>query len=276
MENSNDQCKNIKDYYTPFVLSDYLEDTDAVSPILDKPNITNGHQASQTVRRWALIIVDVQNDFVNGSMSLKNFFNGEEAAEVIPAINRLLQYVKFDLIVYSRDCHPFDHCSFISSSVTPKAPVQKWPEHCVENTWGAQYAAGLITEPQSLNPTVKKISIMKGLKRDEECFSAFRGTLVEHSLHQSSQTLQEIIKNEKIDQIFVCGLATDYCVRETCHDARNFCQRQETFVLVDASRGVKPFHPLRFLEIDVKMITTDRLIQSVLIHKEKILKLDAI
>ena len=267
------QNGNDNECYQPseFKLSDYLEDIDSISPILDKPNITNGHQAKQTVRRWALIIVDVQNDFVEGSMALNHFFNGEDAAEVIPAINRLLKYVEFDLVVYSRDCHPIDHCSFHSSSVQPKTPItHKWPEHCIENTWGAQYVDGLITDPGKFNPNVKKLSIQKGMKRDEECFSAFRGQIVE-----STQTLHEVIKNEKIDQIFVCGLATDYCVRETCHDAKNFCPRQETFVLVDASRGVKPFHPSRFQEIGVKMITTDRLIQSVLIHKVKSLKNDS-
>ena len=61
--NNDNEC------YQPseFKLSDYFEDIDSISPILDKPNITNGHQAKQTVRRWALIIVDVQNDFVENN-----------------------------------------------------------------------------------------------------------------------------------------------------------------------------------------------------------------
>ncbi|OTF79503.1 pyrazinamidase/nicotinamidase-like protein, partial [Euroglyphus maynei] len=219
----------------PFKLSNYLVDINAISPILNRPYITNGHQAIQTVRRWALIIVDVQNDFVHGSMALNRFFNGEEAAEVIPAINRLLKYVEFDLVVYSRDWHPIDHCSFNSSSSQSRKQIaHKWPEHCVENTWGAQYVAGLITDPASLNPNVKKISITKGMSRDEDCYSAFGGSIVEPS---SLQTLADKIKSENIDQIFVCGLATDYCVRETCYDAKTFCPQQEVFLLVDASRG---------------------------------------
>lgn len=116
-----------------------------------------------TARTTALLIVDVQNDFINGSLALKHCPAAEDGYEVISTINEILHQKLFNHIVYTLDWHPPDHCSFVdnvhkypvhhSSPVTakeakvfetvvyshPTVIQQKlWPIHCVEDTWGAE------------------------------------------------------------------------------------------------------------------------------------------
>ena len=77
--------------------------------------------------RSALLVVDVQNDFITGTLALSNCPSKHEGAEVIPVINNLLRNVHFDLVVYTLDWHPANHCSFIENvklrSIGPKSPV---------------------------------------------------------------------------------------------------------------------------------------------------------
>lgn len=118
-----------------------------------------------TSRKTVLLVVDVQNDFISGSLALKNCPAGQDGYEVVPVINDIFKQFsqQFDLIVYTLDWHPADHCSFIdnvalypmdpSSPISPKdakvfdtvvysKPVvlkQKlWPSHCVQNSWGSE------------------------------------------------------------------------------------------------------------------------------------------
>ena len=116
------------------------------------------------------------------------------------------------LVFLTQDWHPNDHCSF-----------NDFPEHCVRNTPGAE-----------LHPGLKKIYhyqqcflIKKGRKKEEEAFSGFKGTY-----------LYQILKHYKVKQVFVCGLATDYCVKATALDAQKLGFK--TSVILDACRGVAP------------------------------------
>ena len=67
------------------------------------------------VRSSALVIVDVQNDFIDGKLALKNCPAKQDGGEVVPVINHLIDTIPFDVIVYTQDWHPKDHCSFIEN-----------------------------------------------------------------------------------------------------------------------------------------------------------------
>lgn len=77
--------------------------------------------------RSALVVVDVQNDFINGSLALKNCPAKQDGAEVVPVINELIDTVPFDAVAYTLDWHPQDHCSFIDNvnmrKLSDKSPV---------------------------------------------------------------------------------------------------------------------------------------------------------
>jgi nicotinamidase/pyrazinamidase len=156
----------------------------------------------------ALIAVDVQNDFCpGGALAVKS------GDEVIPVINRMIPL--FDTVVFTRDRHPSDHISF---SDQPKYVDKSWPKHCVAGTFGAELHSNL-TIPEGA------LIIDKGTRRDEEAYSGFQGT-----------DLADILRKRGIKRVFVCGLATDYCVKNTVMDALS--EGFEVVVLEDAVRGV--------------------------------------
>jgi nicotinamidase/pyrazinamidase len=153
----------------------------------------------------ALIIVDVQNDFCpGGALAVPN------GDEVVPAINRLLQHRW--LAVATKDWHPADHCSF-------KAQDGPWPPHCVQGTAGAEL------HPQ-LDVARIQVIITKGSRPEKDAYSGFDGT-----------ELAKILREKGMKRVVVCGLATDYCVRATAHDALK--AGFEVLVLEDAIRGVE-------------------------------------
>jgi len=156
----------------------------------------------------ALIVVDMQVDFLpGGALEVPN------SDTIIPIIN---EYVRFfeskNLpIFYSRDWHPEDHCSFKENGGT-------WPKHCVQNTKGAEFHPDLYISN-------KAFIISKGFEKDKEAYSAFQNT-----------DLNEKLKQFKVENVFVCGVATDYCVLHTVLDALK--NGYKTFLLVDAIKGV--------------------------------------
>lgn len=157
-------------------------------------------------KKRALIIVDVQNDFCpGGALAVP------KGDEVVPIINSLLDC--FDLVVLTQDWHPANHCSF-------KEQGGGWPQHCVQYTWGAQLHSGL--EQQKCDP----LHVCKGFMADEDAYSGLKGNL----------NLKKIFQERGVKQVFVCGLATDYCVKATAFDAKK--AGFETFVIIDACRGV--------------------------------------
>jgi len=156
----------------------------------------------------ALIVVDVQRDFCPGGA-----LPTPEGDKVVPVLN--LYVKKFDeakaLIVATRDWHPPNHISF-------KAYGGVWPPHCVQGTRGAEFHPGLAL------PEKAKI-VSKATDPAKEAYSGFDGT-----------GLGEELKGMGIKRVFVGGLATDYCVRNTVLDALKL--GFENMLLEDAVRGI--------------------------------------
>ncbi|MFQ6081511.1 MAG: bifunctional nicotinamidase/pyrazinamidase [Candidatus Bathyarchaeia archaeon] len=178
----------------------------------------------QLDKKSALIIVDVQNDFCpGGALPVPN------GDEVVPILNEYIKKFKeAEASIYAtRDWHPVNHMSF-------KTRGGIWPPHCVQNTRGAEFHPNL-----TLSPKTKVIS--KGLDPDKEAYSGFEGT-----------DLREELKKRGIEKVFVGGLATDYCVKNTVLDALKLGFK--AVILEDAVRGVdvKPGDSEKALEEMVK------------------------
>lgn len=149
-----------------------------------------------------LLIVDVQNDFCpGGALAVP------EGDAVVPVINRLME--EFDIIVASKDWHPPHTVHF-----------QKWPVHCVHGTHGAEFHPGL------LSARVRQV-FLKGTGNADDGYSAFEAT---------SASLTEYLKARDVTELYVTGLATDYCVRASALDAA--AQGMATHVVTDAIAAV--------------------------------------
>ena len=156
----------------------------------------------------ALIVVDVQNDFCpGGALAISG------GDQVVRTINGLI--CRFDHIVFTRDWHPVDHCSFDDA---PKFVDKSWPPHCLADSPGAAFHG-------DLRVPLDAMIVNKGGDPDVEAYSGFQDT-----------TLAEDLRKRGIKRVFVCGLATDYCVKSTALDA---LREGVTVVLVaDACQGV--------------------------------------
>jgi len=174
----------------------------------------------------ALILVDLQNDFVpGGALPVR------EGDAVIPIANRVQH--AFDLIVASRDWHPRDHGSFAANHPGKKVgdvidlnglSQILWPVHCVQNTHGAEFVPGLDTS------RIDRV-FLKGTDRDIDSYSAFFD-----NGHRRSTGMDEYLKERGVRDVYVCGLATDYCVNFTALDAAKL--GFNVHLIEDASRGV--------------------------------------
>lgn len=148
---------------------------------------------------WALIVVDVQNDFADPSGSLS--VRGGDA--VVVRVNDEVQRAAAggSLVVYTQDWHP---------SSTPHFATEGgvWPVHCVADTWGAELHPDLI---------VAGARVRKG-SNGEDGYSGF--TMRETTTGVELPTeLEALLRDRDVTRVAVCGLATDYCVRETVLDA---------------------------------------------------------
>jgi nicotinamidase/pyrazinamidase len=152
----------------------------------------------------ALLIIDFQNDFTpGGALAVED---GDKIAEPIQRLSR-----EVDVLVATRDWHPPDHASF----VTEGGP---WPVHCVQGTLGAELHA-------SIRDLEIDAIVDVGRERDDEGYSGFE-----------KSDLARILRDRGVDQVYVCGLATDYCVRASAIDA---CREGfDTTVITDAIRAV--------------------------------------
>jgi nicotinamidase/pyrazinamidase len=159
-------------------------------------------------RRDALVIVDVQNDFCPGGA-----LPVPEGDQVIPALNDYIKIFKKanTKIIATRDWHPANHISFIDQG-------GPWPPHCIQDTEGARFHPDLRL-PRGT------IIVSKAMDPHKEAYSGFSGT-------ELAKTLQK----EGATRLFVGGLATDYCVKNTVLDAREL--GFEAVLLLDAIRGI--------------------------------------
>lgn len=153
--------------------------------------------------KTALIVVDVQNDFLpGGALAVPE---GDEVVDPLLEVAR-----EVDIVIASRDWHPADHVSFAAQG-------GPWPRHCVAGTHGAQ-----------LHPRVEAVAdivIDKATRREADAYSAFQGT-----------GLAELLRAHDVTRVMVGGLATDVCVRATGLDGLE--EGFEVEVLDDASRAV--------------------------------------
>lgn len=152
----------------------------------------------------ALVVVDVQNDFCPGG---KLAVPGGD--QVVPVINRLLP--RFRHVLATQDFHPAGHASFAEQS-------GPWPEHCVQGTVGAELHPDL--DRSGLQEVVRK-----GADMTTDAYSGFLGT-----------DLAGRLRRRGVRRVFLAGLATDYCVKNTALDALQ--EGFETVVLADACRAV--------------------------------------
>jgi len=174
----------------------------------------------------ALILVDIQNDFLpGGALAVPR---GDE----IISIANQLQFI-FDIVVATQDWHPADHGSFAANHPGRKLyeqidldglPQTLWPIHCVQNTRGAELA------PTILRERIEKV-FQKGTDPGIDSYSGFFD-----NGHRKSTGLGEWLKERGVAEVFGCGLATDYCVKFTALDAVQFGFK--TALIEDASRGV--------------------------------------
>lgn len=150
----------------------------------------------------ALLVVDVQNDFCPGGALEVN-----EGDHVVPIINKLMP--QFPLVVASMDWHPDNSEHF-----------EKWPKHCVRQTEGADM------HPDLHMSMIEKI-FLKGTEGKDDGYSAFEAT---------NMDLTTFLKNRGITDLYIAGLTTDYCVKDTALDAVE--NGFNTYVFTDATRAV--------------------------------------
>jgi nicotinamidase/pyrazinamidase len=176
----------------------------------------------------ALILVDIQNDFMPGGPLAVPLGD-----EIIPLVNELQN--SFSLIVATQDWHPRNHKSFASNH-QGKSTFERimlhgleqvlWPDHCIQGTVGAQIHA-------SLNVNRVEGIFRKGMDPEIDSYSAFYD-----NGYKKSTGLAGYLRERKVKKVYVCGLAADYCVYYTAKDSlkENF----ETYIIEDAARAIDP------------------------------------
>jgi nicotinamidase/pyrazinamidase len=175
----------------------------------------------------ALIVVDVQKDFLpGGSLAVP------EGNRILPFVNRVM--ADFEIVVATQDWHPSHHGSFASQH-PGRAPGDRidlagldqilWPDHCVEQTPGAELADELDLEP------IARV-FRKGTDPEIDSYSGFYD-----NGHRRSTGLADYLRGRGVTDVYIVGLATDYCVKFTALDALR--EGFTTHVLVDGCRGVE-------------------------------------
>ena len=154
----------------------------------------------------ALIVVDMLYDFIDGSMAC------QEADNAVAATLRFIDRATRDAVVgdeigihdtfpilFVCDHHPADHCSFTQQG-------GPWPPHCVQGTRGARIHEALAPHAR------EECTFYKGEDKNKEQYSGFEG------VNPAGQTLSEVLRLLDIKKVLVCGIATEYCVRNTAED----------------------------------------------------------
>jgi nicotinamidase/pyrazinamidase len=184
----------------------------------------------------ALIIIDVQNDFLpGGALPVK------DGDVIIPVVNNLQN--KFDLVVATQDWHPFDHKSFASSHPGKKVleeinlnglPQVLWPDHCVQETNGAKFSPLLDT---------KKVEAIfrKGTDINIDSYSGFFD-----NGKKKATGMGAYLKGRGITNIYIAGLAADYCVNFTALDGLQL--GFDATIITDATRAIDPGNLKKVLE----------------------------
>ncbi|MBD1577600.1 bifunctional nicotinamidase/pyrazinamidase [Vibrio sp. S11_S32] len=186
-----------------------------------------------TPQTKALLIVDMQNSFVHGDDPVVHSMPVDGGKELVVGINALQR--KFDLVLATKDWHPEDHGSFASQhpeknvfDITQLGGVEQilWPDHCIQNSQGAEFVAGL---------NIDKIAhtSFKGLDTNVDSYSGFKDN------NQTAKTdLDEVLKSYGVNEIYIVGLAADYCVKATAIDGVRL--NYQTYLVTDLTKAVDP------------------------------------
>lgn len=176
----------------------------------------------------ALLIVDVQNDFLpGGALAVPH------ADRVLPALNRYIaEFSRRGLaVVATRDWHPANHCSFVAQG-------GRWPSHCVAGTAGAEFSAGLTLPPETHVAS-------KAMLPEREQYSAF-----------DQSDLAERLRQSGVQRLYIGGLATDYCVLANVRDALQLgfavIVLTDAIAAVDDADGQEALREMRRLGAELK------------------------
>ena len=157
---------------------------------------------SKELNMKALLIVDLQNDFLpTGSMGVK------DGDKIVSVINKLMH--KFPMVIASKDWHPETTVHF-----------DYWPVHCVANTKGAAF-------PNDLNSDKIQEVFYKGTDNKDDGYSAFEAT---------NKSLPQFIIDKEIKELYIVGIATDYCVKASALDSLK--EEIKTYIITDAMKAV--------------------------------------
>jgi nicotinamidase/pyrazinamidase len=177
----------------------------------------------------ALIVVDIQNDFLpDGALAVR------EGDQVVPVIRGLMDSGRYDLIIATQDWHPRNHCGFADNQAGKQVgdvielaglPQVLWPVHCVQHSYGAEIAPELDT-------TQFDRIIQKGTDPSIDSYSGFFD-----NGHSESTGLGEWLRGDGVTDIYIAGLATDYCVKFTALDGVKL--KFNVHVIPAACRGVE-------------------------------------
>jgi nicotinamidase/pyrazinamidase len=175
----------------------------------------------------ALILIDLQNDFCpGGALEVK------DGDKVIPIANMLMEH--FDLIIATKDWHPADHGSFAANHPWRKPgqvidlnglPQVLWPIHCVQESFGAEFVRNLNHEK------ITRV-FYKGTDPGIDSYSAFFD-----NAHRKDTGLGDYLREKNVDEVYIMGLATDYCVKFSALDAVEL--GFSTNLVIDGCRGVE-------------------------------------
>ncbi|UUO05192.1 bifunctional nicotinamidase/pyrazinamidase [Blastopirellula sp. J2-11] len=174
----------------------------------------------------ALLLIDVQKDFLpGGSLAVA------EGDQIVPIINACLR--KFDLVVATKDWHPPKHESFASQhhgyAVGQQIdlhglPQILWPDHCIQQTKGSEFSDDLQTS------AIDHVAY----KGDDPQVDSYSGFFDNDRRHATG--LHDWLQAKGVAELYLAGLATDYCVKYTALDAIDLGYR--VWLIVDACRGV--------------------------------------
>lgn len=175
----------------------------------------------------ALVLVDLQNDFIpGGSLAVR------DGDAVIPVANAVQK--AFDLTVATQDWHPQDHGSFASNhrGKHPGDMIQLgglpqvlWPDHCVQGSRGARF-----------HPVLNRSQVAKVFRKGTDPTIDSYSTFFDNA-HRKSTGLGDYLREGKVTDVYLLGLATDYCVKYSALDAVSLGFK--THVIIDGCRGVE-------------------------------------
>ena len=176
----------------------------------------------------ALLLIDIQHDFLpGGSLAVP------EGDQIIPLVNQLQPH--FDLVVATQDWHPANHKSFASNHAG-KAVFERielhgleqvlWPDHCLQASSGAGFSAEL---------DMKRVEAIfrKGTDPEIDSYSGFYD-----NGHLKSTALADYLRGKGVEEVYLVGLAGDYCVYFTAKDALK--EGFKAFIIEDATRPIDP------------------------------------